>query len=271
MPPGTTESAEGAAAGTVPEVGAAPVTEEISEDALLGGRLRFFQPRHGYRVAIDPVLLAAATAVPGDASVLDAGTGSGAAALCLAARCTGVRVTGIEREAGLLALARRNVAANDLSARVALVAGDLLAPPASLRAPSFDAVMTNPPFHPAAAASRPATASRAAAHLATVAPAVWFRACLARLRPGGELTLIHRAVALDAILAALDGRAGAVRICPLWPKAGVAARRVLVAARKGARGPLRLLPGLVLHEADGRFTPAADAIFRQGAELPLQA
>lgn len=254
------------------EAAAAPVDDsEVSEDGLLDGRVRLFQPRHGYRVAIDPVLLAAATRGGSGAAVLDAGAGSGAAALCLAVRCPELRITGLERDPALLALARRSVAANGLAERVDLVEGDLLAPPAALRAHSFDAVMTNPPFHPVAAASAPATATRAAAHLATVAPAAWIAACLARLRPGGELTLIHRADALDAILAALMGVAGAVRVCPLWPKAGVPARRVLVAARKGARAPLQLLPGLVLHAADGGFTPAADAILRQGADLPLSA
>ncbi|PPR19536.1 MAG: hypothetical protein CFH40_02259, partial [Alphaproteobacteria bacterium MarineAlpha10_Bin3] len=52
-------------------------------DKLLGGQVRLRQPESGYRVAIDPVLLAAATpAVAGQ--VLDVGTGVGAAALCYA-------------------------------------------------------------------------------------------------------------------------------------------------------------------------------------------
>ena len=59
-------------------------------------------------------------------------------------------------------------------------------------------------------------------------------------------------------------------IHPLWPRADAAgARRVIVAARKDARGPLRLARGLVLHEPDGRFTAAAEAILRDGASLPL--
>jgi tRNA1(Val) A37 N6-methylase TrmN6 len=243
-----------------------------SDDALLGGRLRLRQPRRGYRVAIDPVLLAAAvTAGPGE-TVLDAGAGSGAAALCLAHRVPGCRVLGLEREPELLELAQANVTANGLATRIELVAGDLLAPPPGLRQRVFDRVMTNPPFHPAGAASAPATPSGRAAHLATAGVAEWIGACLARLRPLGWLTLIHRAGRLDELLAARAGRAGDLRVCPLWPRSGVPARRVIVAGRKGARSPLRLLPGLVLHEgADGggRFTSAANAILREGAPLPL--
>ena len=45
---------------------AAPLPEDQSEDALIGGRVRLRQPVAGYRVAIDPVFLAAAVpAVPG--------------------------------------------------------------------------------------------------------------------------------------------------------------------------------------------------------------
>jgi tRNA1(Val) A37 N6-methylase TrmN6 len=44
---------------------------------------------------------------------------------------------------------------------------------------------------------------------------------------------------------------------------------VLVAARKGGRSPLRLARDLVLHEPDGPYTPATEAILRDGAPLPL--
>ncbi|MBV9584601.1 MAG: methyltransferase, partial [Alphaproteobacteria bacterium] len=74
---------------------------------------------------------------------------------------------------------------------------------------------------------------------------------------------------IDALLGQLAGRAGGVVIFPLWPRAGQPASRVLVQARKGVAAPARLAPGLVLHEADGRFTAAADAILRAGDALQL--
>jgi tRNA1(Val) A37 N6-methylase TrmN6 len=251
--------------------GPSPAEPGLSADALLGGRLHFFQPRHGYRVAIDPVLLAAAVRI-GDApeEVLDAGAGTGAAALCLAARTQAARVTGLERQSELLGLARRNAAANDLDGRVRFLEGDLLAPPPALKAACFEQVMTNPPFHPAGRSSAPPEATRRGAHLAEVGVDAWLHACLARLRPKGRLTLIHRADQLDVILAALAGRTGDITVCPLWPDATApAAKRVIVAARKGSRSPCRLGRGLVLHGPDGRFTPEAEAILRHGAPLPL--
>jgi tRNA1(Val) A37 N6-methylase TrmN6 len=86
-------------------------------------------------------------------------------------------------------------------------------------------------------------------------------------RPKGTITLIHRADRLDAILAELWGRAGEIVIFPLWPGAGKAAKRVIVRARKGVATPTRLAAGLVLHETDGRYTAAAEAVLRDGAGL----
>jgi hypothetical protein len=61
-----------------------------------------------------------------------------------------------------------------------------------------------------------------------------------------------------------------VVVFPLWPAAdGRPAKRVLIQGRKGARGPLRLVPGLVLHERDGGFSAAAQAVLRDGLALDL--
>jgi len=70
-------------------------------------------------------------------------------------------------------------------------------------------------------------------------------------------------------MAALAGRAGEIVIFPLWPKAGSAAKRIIVRARKGIASPSRIAPGLVLHTPDGRYTREAEAILRGGAALEV--
>ena len=89
------------------------------------------------------------------------------------------------------------------------------------------------------------------------------------LKQDGLLTLIHRSDRLGEVLAALLGRAGDAVVFPLWPAAGQPAKRVLVQARKGARGPLRLAPGLILHDQSGSFSPKAEDVLRHGRALDL--
>jgi tRNA1(Val) A37 N6-methylase TrmN6 len=57
-------------------------------------------------------------------------------------------------------------------------------------------------------------------------------------------------------------------LLPLWPKAGSPAKLILLRGVRLGRGASTVLPGLVLHEPDGAFTPAADAILRRGLALP---
>ena len=62
---------------------------------------------------------------------------------------------------------------------------------------------------------------------------------------------------------------GQMVVFPLWPGAGKPAKRVLLRARKDAATPLRLAAGLVLHQDDGSFTPAADTVLRAGKGLDI--
>lgn len=245
--------------------------DDLTEDNLLDGRVRLFQPKRGYRVAIDPVLLAAAVPAQAGERVLDAGAGTGAASLCLAVRVADCRISGIELQRDLQRVASLNVTHNGLSQRIDLITGDLGRPPPRLVGASFDHVMTNPPHHAAASASASPDPGRAGAHVeGELDLAGWLTNCLRMLKPGGHLTLIHRAERLDAILAALNGKLGEVVVFPLWPGGDRRpAKRVLIQGRKGARGPLRLMRGLVLHEVDGRYTPAAECILRQAKPLMI--
>jgi tRNA1(Val) A37 N6-methylase TrmN6 len=246
-----------------------PVPEELTADTLLDGRVRLTQPKGGYRVAIDPVLLAAAVPAGAGERVLDAGAGTGAASLCLAARVPGCRITALEIDRDLQRLLSQNVDDNGLARRIEAVVGDLERPPLRLQPASFDHVMTNPPYLPAASASPSPAPARARAHVEGLGLAPWLAACARMLRSGGRLTVIHRGDRLGEVLAALFGKVGETIVFPLWPLAGRPAKRILVQGRKGARGPLRLAAGLVLHDPDGRYGEATDRVLRGGAPLHL--
>jgi tRNA1(Val) A37 N6-methylase TrmN6 len=248
----------------------AAVEPAVTEDRLLGGRVRLRQPAEGYRAAIDPVFLAAAVPAEPHQLVLDVGCGAGAAMLCLAARVPHSRVVGLEMQRELVRLAGDNVILNGMEARVSVMIGDLLRAPPRLSPGTFDHVMANPPYNerghtvPAAAPGRTEATIEGDADLAA-----WIKFALAMVRPKGSVTFIHRADRIDALLGEIAGRAGEVVVYPLWAGEDKPASRILVRARKQIAAPARLAVGLVLHEADGRLTTAAEAVLREGRGIEL--
>jgi tRNA1(Val) A37 N6-methylase TrmN6 len=247
-----------------------PAEPSFTEDRLLGGRIRLKQPATGYRVAIDPVFLAAAVPAEPHQLVLDIGCGSGAAMLCLAARVAHSRLVGLEMQRDLVRLAGDNVILNGLEARASVMIGDLLQPPPRLSPGAFDHVMANPPFNKRDHAAPAATTGKAGATIEGDADlGDWVRFSLAMVRAKGTVTFIHRADRIDALLGQIAGRAGEVVVFPLWPGEGRPASRIVVRARKQVAAPARLAAGLVLHEADGRLTAAADGILREGRGLDI--
>ncbi|MDK9722737.1 MAG: methyltransferase [Rhodospirillales bacterium] len=245
-------------------------SEKTSRDTLLNGRVLLLQPKEGYRAAIDPVLLAAAISAKNGQNAVELGLGAGAAALCLLERVPAMAgICGLEIDPGQVELAHRNAALNKRENQLQIILGDAAQPPRSLPRNHFDHVFMNPPYLESSRHDAPASARKASAHVETGEGfETWIRQAGKLLKPKGWLTLIHRADALDRILAALSPAFGGILLCPLWPRAGEPAKRVIVAAQKGGRAPCRLLPGLVLHDAKG-YTIEADAILRGGASIDL--
>jgi tRNA1(Val) A37 N6-methylase TrmN6 len=237
---------------------------ETTEGTLLGGRVRHAQPVFGFRSGIEPVLLAAAIPSRPGETVLEAGTGAGAALLCLAARVPGLTAVGIEHDPALAALAARNARTNGMEG-VQIVAADAAFPP--LRA-TCDHAFANPPYHIQGGTPSAQDSRRMAKQADAALFDRWTTAMAGLLRHRGTLTLIVPTAALPACMAALTtSGCPPEALLPLWPMAGRRAKLALLRGVKGGRGPFRVLPGMVLHEATGEFTAAADAVLRGGRAI----
>ena len=244
---------------------------DLTRDAFLGGRLHIWQPTTGYRAGTDPVFLAASCPARQGDSVLELGCGVGVASLCLGERVAGLTLTGIERQGDYAALARRN--SEEADQKLEVVEADITALPVALRQMSFDHVIANPPYLRAAAGTAARDTGKEASFREDTPLADWIAVARARLNPKGWLTMIQNADRLPDMLTALEGF-GSISVIPLQSRTGRAAGRVLLKARKGGRGPFRLLAPILIHEGglhlrDGEsFTPEVNAILRDGVALP---
>ena len=247
---------------------------EMTDDAVLGGRLRLRQKKRGHRVGHDAILLAAAVAArPGDRG-LEFGAGVGAAGLAVARRVAGVEITLVEIDPELAAIAQDNATRNGLSERVRVVALDITSSAEEFAAHGIgagaaDHVLMNPPFNNSALQNASPDPERSAAHVAGAETlGAWIEAAARVLHSAGTLTLIWRADGLARVLAALEGLFGGALVLPVHGRSGQPAIRVLVSARRGSKAALTLLPGLMLNDADGKPTPEAEAVLRNAEALP---
>jgi tRNA1(Val) A37 N6-methylase TrmN6 len=248
---------------------------DVTEDAILGGRLRLRQPKRGHRVGHDAILLAAACPARAGERVVDLGAGVGAAGLALAARVPDTTVTLVEIDPELAALAAANAERNELAGRVRVAVLDVAAPARAFTAvglapESIARVLMNPPFNdPVRQRASPDRRRRLAHAGARDTLGLWLDTVARLLRPRGTVTLIWRADGLADVLGAIAAGFGAVTVLPVHGKPGGPAIRVLVSATKASRAPLAVLPGLILNDRAGHPTRDAEAVLRAGSPLPL--
>ena len=249
---------------TKPMPPAMPSRPATSDDSFLSGAISVRQPADGYRVGTDAVMLAASiNPAKKQARVLDMGAGVGAVSLAVRQRLGCGHITAIEKDPFCAELLAHNIAENNLAEAIRPVQGNITQMPVMLRA-SFDAVIANPPFHHASD-KNPRSRRRSLAHNGDGESSLcdWVKSGLWALRDKGRLTFIIRADRTDEVMAALhSGGAGEILLYPLWSYATSPAVRMIITARKGVKGAMALLPGLVLHRPSGALTPKAQKVMK---------
>lgn len=249
--------------------------DAVTDDALLGGRLRLRQPASGHRAGHDAMLLAASVAVRPGERVVDFGAGVGAAGLAVAQRARDIDLVLVEIDPALAGLASVNASSNGIAAEVLTLdvsAGAAAFAAAGLGPDSADVVLMNPPFNDRARQQSSQDRSRRLAHMATATTLEdWVHAARRILKPGGALTMIWRAEAIKEVLAALDRGFGSIALQPVHGVASQPAIRILVRAIKGGGAPMQILPAVMLNDAAGVPNEMTQAVLAGDKLLPLAA
>ena len=243
------------------------MTESIAEetlDSILGGALRLYQPRRGYRFSVEAVLLARFAAARPAARVLELGAGCGVVALIYAALARPREVVALEIQPALAALIARNAALNGLG-MVRAVCADLRSRRALDAAGGFDLVLANPPFRARLSGRESPLPGRRLARGETAARLEDFAAAAARhARHGGRAAFVFAAARSAELISALRARRlEPKRIRFVHPYAAASASTVLVEARKGGGVEVEVEPPLVMYDAPGVYSDAARALLER--------
>lgn len=210
----------------------------------------------------DAVLLAHFAQMKPGEKAADFGTGCGIIPILLCARVPDIRITGIEVQPELCAMARRSVALNNLGAQIGIVCSDIKNAK-SIVGTGLDMVVTNPPYEKADSGKPHASVHVGIAKremLCTLDDVV--ESASAALRTGGRLSMIYRTERFAELMETLRKHQLEPKLIQL-----VAAQAdkppgfVLIEARKGARAGVKLLPQLAIYEADGSYTPPLKKIY----------
>lgn len=274
---------------------------DITEDHILNQRVRLRQPKKGYRAGMDAVFLAASIPAKLGDTILDLGTGVGAAALAVLARVPGCRVIGLEREADIAALAWENALLNNCQDCFKIITGTipdiLFDEPYAFQKPgetqenlcshpdntpatahlawgTYDAVMANPPYYPEHAHTAAAAGYKRSAHVQEAGASIntWVETAARAVKPGGSVTFIYPARQEAAIRRLFAEYFQHMVVLELRSYAdSPEALRVIIQGRTiPGESPKHCdLEPLVLHTKGRDNTPEAEAILRTAAPTKL--
>lgn len=219
--------------------------------------LQLYQPRHGYRYSLDPLLLArfCAAVTPGGA-IADLGAGCGVIALVLARVNPAASVVAVENNPAMAELAGRNIRHNGLAERVTVRAEDIINIRACSSDSLYDLVVSNPPFRAAGSGKTSPLAGRdSARHETTAALADFLAAAKYLVKPSGRICLIHLPARLPELLSlAVQMKLSVLRLRMVHNNAASAATMFMAELAKGRRSSPVVEKPLFVRDMAGEYT-----------------
>lgn len=230
-----------------------PISDRsFTEDRILGGQLKLVQPKDGYRVAIDPMVLAHFVSIEPQQEILDVGCGVGTVSLILKAKEKSAKILAIDIDEEMCHFCQQNSKINSFDIEVKNIGIENVRKDASLKNRLFDQVVTNPPFFELK--SSKISESKKMSNFETINLGDWIASCIKQLKNNGIFSIIHKASRIDDILYALKNVAGSIVIIPIFPKKNCEANRVIVQAKKSSKSATKICSGIVAHNDDGSYS-----------------
>jgi tRNA1Val (adenine37-N6)-methyltransferase len=208
-------------------------------DSLLSGSLELLQPKAGYRVNVDSLLLVGFAGERRVDRVIDLGAGVGALGLLALHHGIAKRAILIEADSKLVVLARENLRRSGFDGEI----HELDLRKGHLRDSAAPLVLCNPPYYPAHS-HRPAAPSRAAARSGELSPFLAASAALIARKTGRALFCYPAPQLADLLRRAEDVGLIAKRLRLVHAREDKPARLALVELRAARPGGLVVEPPL---------------------------
>ena len=233
---------------------------------LLNKNLKIIQRTDFFNFSLDSLLVANFLSVGrGVNKIVDLGTGNGAIPLFLSER-TKAKITGIEIQKISADLAKRNIELNNLSEQIEIINDDMKNWKKYFRSGSQDAVVSNPPFfkfHGNEELLNDLSQLTLARHEISITLEEIIKIASGLLKDKGYFSMVHRP---DRFLEILDTMRKygivpkKVRFC--HSKIDKQAKIILVEGIKFGSEGLTVLPPLVSHDEDGKYSKEVLELFK---------
>ena len=242
---------------------------EFTKDSFLGGGIRIWQPKKGYRAGIDPILLAASVNVSAGQKVLDLGCGVGTASFAIGYRVKNVELYGIEIQKVFADLADLNSKENGIEFQVECSNISNLS--SNITSKNFDHVIANPPYFDRKSSVRGINVSKEKSFGDTRPISEWLKVAAKRAKPKGFVHFIVRSDRLMEIFTNMPNSLGSLVITPVISRKNENAKLTILHAKKNGRAGFIISSPIVLHpqksDVREKYIPEVDKVLRNGASL----
>ena len=243
--------------------------DEFTKDSFLGGGIRIWQPKKGYRAGIDPILLAASVNVSAGQKVLDLGCGVGTASFAIGYRVKNVELYGIEIQKVFADLADLNSKENGIELQIECTNISNLSP--NITSKNFDHVIANPPYFDRKFSVSGMNFSKEKSFGDTCTISEWLKVAAKRAKPKGFVHFIVRSDRLMEIFTNMPNSLGSLVITPIISRKNQNAKLTILHAKKNGRAGFIISSPIILHplKSDSRkkYVPKVDKVLRNGASL----
>lgn len=225
-------------------------------DELHRNQYKIIQNGKKFCFGMDAVLLSGFARVKAEEVALDLGTGTGIIPILLEAKTEGKHFTGLEIQEESADMARRSVALNTLTEKIAIVTGDIKEAAKLFGAASFDVVTSNPPYmNDHHGLTNPDLPKAIARHEILCSLEDVVREAAKVLKPGGRFYMVHRPFRLVEIINTLtEYKLEPKRLKMVHPFIDKEPNMVLIECTKGGRSRIKVEAPLIVYKEQNVYT-----------------